>query len=372
MPVLQADGRGRGMGGVSIASRGENFSALNPALMSQFHRSAISGMIIPGYSFPRDRTSSSTNRSYEFSYLKFVFPLPAKFVFSAGLHQVLDFDWEVNRPFTFQGETLTETFRTAGAIFKGQLAVARPIFRGLRGGLGIDFYRGEISDVREMIFQGTFYPFGTAIDVLDEYTYETSAFGTTVGLLYTPHDAIQTGFYYKPSYDLEMDERFETNSGTLSQRALTASMPSSWGIGLSFKLTRGFLLAFDHNRTDWSTFSINDDDAGFRKGIDYVIGAEFTTARRRDDSWLKKSTIRGGYRVRELPMKVGGVGVDERVVTAGWGVPIGSGIGRFDLAMEMGSRGDIEDNGMRERLVRFGLSLSAFEKWVPFERRRRR
>jgi hypothetical protein len=167
MPVLQADGRGRGMGGVSIASRGENFSALNPALMSQFHRSAISGMIIPGYSFPRDRTSSSTNRSYEFSYLKFVFPLPAKFVFSAGLHQVLDFDWEVNRPFTFQGETLTETFRTAGAIFKGQLAVARPIFRGLRGGLGIDFYRGEISDVREMIFQGTFYPFGTAIDVLD-------------------------------------------------------------------------------------------------------------------------------------------------------------------------------------------------------------
>jgi hypothetical protein len=169
-----------------------------------------------------------------------------------------------------------------------------------------------------------------------------------------------------------MDERFETNSGTLSQRALTASMPSSWGIGLSFKLKRGFLLAFDHNRTDWSTFSINDDDAGFRKGIDYVIGAEFTTARRRDDSWLKKSTIRGGYRVRELPMKVGGVGVDERVVTAGWGVPIGSGIGRFDLAMEMGSRGDIEDNGMRERLVRFGLSLSAFEKWVPFERRRRR
>jgi hypothetical protein len=71
-------------------------------------------------------------------------------------------------------------------------------------------------------------------------------------------------------------------------------------------------------------------------------------------------------------MIVGGNGVNERVGTVGWGIPIGGGRGQFDFAVEFGSRGNLVDNGMRERLIRLGVSLSAFEKWIPIERRRRR
>jgi len=373
IPVPQVDGRGMGMGGVSIALRGESFSALNPALLTEFNRSAISGMVIPAYSFSRDTVASSTNRSYEFSYVKLVFPIPAEFVFSATLQQVLDFDWEVNRPFTFQGEELTETFRSSGAVFKGQLAVARPLFYGLRGGIGFDFYRGKLSDVREMLFQGTFYSSGSAIDVVDEYSYETSALGMSMGLLYTPHRKIAAGLYVTPGFDLGLEEEFETSAGTTIGRSFDAGMPNAWGLGLSFRLTNSLLLGFDYDRRNWSAFTIEGDGSqGFHDEITYALGMELSSSRRRKRSWLKKTSLRAGYRSRTLPMRVAGAIVGERVVTVGWGVPIGKGVGRIDLGVEMGSRGDLEENMLRERLLRFGVAISAFEKWVPIDRRRRR
>lgn len=373
IPVRQVDGRGMGMGGVSIALSDEGFSSLNPAMLTEFNRSAISGMVIPAYSFPRDTVTASTNRSYEFSYVKLVFPIPAKFVFSASLQQVLDFDWEVNRPFTFQGEELTETFRSSGAVFKGQFAIARPLFHELRGGVGFDFYRGKLSDVREMIFQGTFYNFGSAIDVRDEYSYETSALGISMGLLYVPHQRFATGFYFTPSFDLDLEEEFRTSSGTTIERSFGAGVPYSWGMGVSFRITNNLLLAFDYDRRNWSAFTIEGDgNQGYRDEITYALGMELSSSSRRVRSWLKKTSFRAGYRSRSLPMRVAGAGVGERVVTVGWGVPIGGGIGKVDIGVEMGSRGDLEENAIRERLLRFGIAISAFEKWIPIERRRRR
>lgn len=373
VPVQQVDGRGMGMGGVSIALRGESFSLLNPALLTEFNRSAISGMVIPAYSFPMDTVTASTNRSYEFSYVKLVFPIPAKFVFSAALQQVLDFDWEVNRPFTFQGEELTETFRSTGAVFKGEFAVARPLFYGLRGGIGFDFYRGKLSDIREMIFQGTFYSFGSAIDVRDEYSYETSGIGVSMGLLFVPNRRFATGLYYTPAFDLDLEEEFQTSSGTTIGRNLVAGMPYSWGLGVSLRMTNSLLFAFDYDRRNWSTFTIDGEgDPGYRDEVTYALGMELSSSRRRVRSWLKKTSLRAGYRSRTLPMRVAGDNVGERVVTLGWGIPIGGGIGRVDIGVEMGSRGDLRENAMRERLLRFGIAISAFEKWIPIERRRRR
>jgi hypothetical protein len=371
MPVMEVDGRGMGMGGVSVALGGENFSLLNPATLAGWHRSGISGQVIPVYSFPRDRSASSSNRSYEFSYVRMVFPIPSKFVVSAGVQQFLDFDWEVDRPFTFQGATLTETFRSSGTVFKAQVAVARALFAGLQAGAGLDFYRGGISDDTGIAFQNTFYPAGTAIDVNDEYSYETSGFGITTGLFYTPYRRLNLGFYIIPSLDLRLDETFKTAGGVSSEQVLSAGIPLSWGVGSTFRLRKDLLVAFDHLRTAWSSFALEGSSLQLRDEWTYSIGAEFTSSQHTSQSWLKRSSFRAGFRLRSLPMEIEGNEVRERVGTFGIGVPIGHGNGRLDLALEAGSRGGIETNGIRERLVRIGVSLSAFEKWLPITRRRR-
>ncbi len=380
IPVMQVDCRGMGMGGVATALGGENFSAMNPAVSALFNRSGISGMIIPAYSFPRDSHGSSNVRFYDFSFARLVYPLPAKFALSAGIHRAIDFDWEISRDFSYEGEMLTETLVSEGGLFKAQIAVARPIFTGFRAGLGIDFYRGEITDRREKIFSGTLYPSGSALDVRDEYAYETSALGFTVGLLYSPVKRFSAGFHIVPGFTLDLDEEFRTvissrevTSGTVSRRSLSAEMPISWGFGLSANPKKNILLAFEYGATRWSAFSVDDEDSGTLRDESVIsFGAELSSLKKGDVSWIRRTSLRGGVRFRSLPMRAGGASVDERVAAVGWGIPIGGGNGRLDIACELGSRGDLEKNGIRERLVRFGVSLSAFEKWIPIERRRRR
>jgi hypothetical protein len=374
LPVVPADGRGMGMGGVAAALDGEGFSPLNPATLADFNRSAISGMIIPTYAWSRDHSASSVNRSYEFSFARLVFPLPGGFVFSAGLNQTLDFDRESERDLTFEGETVTETFRSTGTLFQGGVAVARPLFFGLRAGLGVDFYRGAISDLHLIGFQGAVYPFGTAIDVRDEYEYDTDGRGITAGFLFAPDRRIRAGFHYTPAFDLDLDETFRTSGGTVSRRSRTAGMPGSWGVGIAARPLRRLLLAFDYRLSDWSSFTFDggEEDVDLRDERTVAFGAELSGRSRRETRWWRRSALRGGFRWRALPMQAGGARVDERVGTIGWGIPLGKGTGRFDLAVEIGSRGDLAENGARERFLRFGVALSAFEKWVPVERRRRR
>jgi hypothetical protein len=170
-----------------------------------------------------------------------------------------------------------------------------------------------------------------------------------------------------------MNEDFETNTGILLERYVAARMPYSWGLGFSVGVTKRLVVAFDYDRANWSTFSFSrEGNQGFRDETTVALGMELNLSDKRRDSWLKKSSVRTGYRFRALPMMAGGVGVGERIFTAGWGFPIGKGIGRLDIGAEIGSRGDIDENGMRERLFRLGVSLSAFEKWLPLDRRRRR
>jgi hypothetical protein len=258
--------------------------------------------------------------------------------------------------------------------------IARPLFEGLRAGLGIDFYRGKITNRREKIFGGTVYPSGSVLDVRDEYSYKTSALGYTIGLFYTPIKRLNAGFYVVPGFALDLNEELRTvigsreeTSGSISRRYLSAEMPLAWGFGVSAKVKKNILLAFDYSTTDWSTFFIDGEDPGsLRDERIIAFGAELTSKKQRDLSWIKRSSLRGGFRFRSLPMMAGGSGVDEQVATVGWGVPLGGGRGRLDIACELGSRGDLEVNGMRERIVRFGVSISGFEKWIPIERRRRR
>jgi len=238
LPVLQVDGRGRGMGGVSIALTGESFSPLNPAVLTRANRSGISGMLAPAYHYSRDYRASSTNRSLDFSYVKMVFPVPSRMVVSAGVHQVLDFDWEIDRPFNFQDTTLTEAIRSMGTLFRGEFAVARPLIAGLRAGVGIDFYRGRISDTREMIFQGSYYNSGAGFDVRDQYSYEANGLGMNLGLLFVPDRRISAGFFYAPAFDLDLDEELATSPGNLSQRSpggKDATLMGIWSLCLAWK-----------------------------------------------------------------------------------------------------------------------------------------
>ena len=169
-----------------------------------------------------------------------------------------------------------------------------------------------------------------------------------------------------------MQEPVKGNAGVTIEESLVADMPFACGIGMSYPLRRDLLLAFDHRRRDWSSFRISGgSDMRLRDEISYAAGVEIHKPRQREQSWIQRSSFRSGFRWRTLPMLVEGKPVREWAITGGIGVPLGGSNGMLDVAIEAGSRGSLSENGVRERMIRIGVSLSAYEKWLPIRRRRR-
>jgi hypothetical protein len=75
--------------------------------------------------------------------------------------------------------------------------------------------------------------------------------------------------------------------------------------------------------------------------------------------------LRAGFMWRRLPSVLEGRGISEKSFLAGTGIALGSGVGRMDFFTQLTSRGSLEEVGFSERVLRFGIAVSGFEKWLP-------
>jgi hypothetical protein len=79
---------------------------------------------------------------------------------------------------------------------------------------------------------------------------------------------------------------------------------------------------------------------------------------------MQSMPIRGGFHIQPLHvLDTNGEQVLEMVLSAGSGFGFADGGGQFDWVIEYGRRGD-SDNEFQEQFVRFGATLTGFERWT--------
>jgi len=363
-PVVQVDGRSWGMGGAAVAVTGENFSTLNPAVVAKFYRSGLTGMMIPEYRRPRDAANSVNLRSFTVPIARAVFPLRNRFVASGGIKQDYDLDWRFDGEKIFDGETLNEYISSEGSLFSLYGCLGRSFGRHFSAGIQVDFHKGR--QERIWYLQSSQSDEEDNLISRDIVRNRFSGQSFTAGVLYQPFKWLGVGFSYKPGYDLSIDETLLAGTGYEEKRTGSMEVPGTLAFGLSVQPIDKLTVGFDVESSSWSSvdrsrelpFAMND----YRR---LSLGLEFVPSRDPLAVYWKKWPLRTGIMYRTLPSRVDGRSVDELSLVFGVGIGLREGRGRFDFFTQYTRRGSLDEIGLEERVIAFGISLSGFEKWVP-------
>jgi long-subunit fatty acid transport protein len=358
--------RSRGMGNAGSALPGIHFSFRNPAALAVFDRSGISLGGVLQTRKPEDANGDSRQNDGEVPFVQLAFPVTRGFVLGGGYYRYLDFDGFVDTETVFRGDRRPTRLRTDGGVSVLSPQLAYRVNRFVRLGAGVDFYTGSRERQRTVEIDSVI-----GVATTDSLGYSFGGTGFTVGAQIAPTRRLILGVAYRSSVTLDGDlefgpgfDRENADSDTISIHDIDVELPATLIGAASYRIGRGLVVAGEVESSAWGDFAIGRrHPPDYRDAMGGGVGVEYAFQHR---IWqLPEGTLlRLGARTRDLPQQFGGNAVRERAASFGMGQVVGIGATSLDLALELGKRGSLEENGLEETFVRFGVSLSAFEKWA--------
>ncbi|HET6566897.1 MAG TPA: hypothetical protein VFG50_02960 [Rhodothermales bacterium] len=173
-----------------------------------------------------------------------------------------------------------------------------------------------------------------------------------------------------------------TPGDTLETKVPDGSVKLPWGVraGAAYSYDQRWLLVVDGQYQPWSNFSSDFSFAGydpggvstFRDRIRASAGLEFLPA---GTDLVRPFLARVAYRLgayydRSYVSPIAGVDLHTVALTAGLGIPLFNPGTRLDLGFEIGTRGQTDQNLVRDTFYRISASVNFGERW--FQRRRLR
>lgn len=226
--------------------------------------------------------------------------------FAAGIYSplgnLLSWDDLVTDPIT--QATIRVDYQTFMAIANMNLSLAKEVIKGLYLGLGTNLVYTKFKLRAKKYYTGSVDPLSPDY----HYKFKSSSWDIQpegiAGLLYQPQAKFSLGAVYRTgaTMDLEGKARFGNTLLGLREKSRYAqemNIPATYGIGLCYRITPRWLVAFDWQGTDWSPMRVKTNFERQGKGL---------VNQRKDLHWKRSSRLRFGteYRLSERWRLLGG------------------------------------------------------------------
>lgn len=264
-----------------------------------------------------------------------------------------------------------------GGIYQAFAGVGVTLWKRLSLGADLDYYFGKIDRKSTAVFRST----ASYRSLSSGWRYNVSCFSGKFGLQYeqpfsNAMSAVVGLTYSLPTRLRGGEERYaygETSSVTdtiISRKVSLADyrMPAELGAGVSLRYGEKWMVGFDYTRADWTGI-----DFGGYPGIDFTTGVarnfrggfEITPNRYdvRRGHWLRRLTYRVGAYHELSHLYLNGSRIVANGVTAGVGIPVFRYYNSINLGVELGQRGTLQNNLVRERYFLFTLSFNLHDIW---------
>jgi hypothetical protein len=143
-------------------------------------------------------------------------------------------------------------------------------------------------------------------------------------------------------------------------------IPSELGVGFSLRKKDKWMVALDYTRQDWSKVQFSQTPGvSFSPSVSNSVklGFEFIPNRYDIRYYSKRVTYRGGAYYENTYMKVADKQISAIGITLGATLPIFRLYNGVGLSLDMGQRGSLKNNIIRERYVMFNISVSLHDIW---------
>ena len=297
-------------------------STLNPAALTTWGPSGFYGQFGPEWRSVQ--AGGTTDQSTVIRFPLFAGALHAgpDWVFGLSFSNLLDRTWATQNYGYYHlagGDSVayTQNFASQGAITNVRLAAGWRLSNSLRIGLGGHFITGQTSLTILELFADTGYASFQQVTVVN-----ASGTAVSAGVEWSPI----------PPLAFALSGQF---GGTLHARrndtlVADARVPSRAGASLVFAGITGVTLAADAEYMQWS--NMNGLAQSAIKAVDswdYGLGGEIRVA----SMGGADVPLRVGIRHRTLPFQADLQTVTENAFSAGVGLPVARGRGRFDLGL---------------------------------------
>ena len=133
-------------------------------------------------------------------------------------------------------------------------------------------------------------------------------------------------------------------------------MSASFGVCL--RNTGHWLIGADYSIQQWSNFETNGVKDSLNDSWRVSLGAQFTPG-----ETARSLTYRLGGHYEQTYFNFNGYKINETGISFGMGIPVKKAGTNLHLSFELGSRGTVEHNLIKENYLRFTLGLTINDKW---------
>ena len=374
----------KGMGGIGIGIR-ENrlINILNPASLTA--RDTLSFLLDFGVDqkniISETNIAKSAYNTFNMHHIVMSFPLYKKSAFSLGIMPYSSVGYSFQEyetdPATINemGDILYQRYGTGG-INKAFVGAAVDLNKNFSLGAEGIFYFGTV-DRRSDIFFNSDASYRTINTGMD---YVISSLSAKLGLQYykalDKDYSITAGatflFGTKLSGDLTKYAYATSVSGQIDtvyfNRTENTAMeiPSELGLGFSLRKKDKWLIGVDYTRQDWSSAVFAPTPGiSFTPAVSnaFKFGFEYIPNKYDIRYYTKRITYRGGLYYEKTYMKIADKQINAMGITLGATLPIlrfSNGVG---FSIDMGQRGSLKNNLVRERYIMFNLNFSLQDIW---------
>lgn len=379
--VNRSTGRGQAMGGLSCGlSSGTNLNLLNPASLNTIDTTSfvfeVAGFEKVTHFATTDLQKTVNNMG--FSYLAMGFPVTKWWKASLGILPLSNVGYSM---------TSTEINPVMGSI--------KYNFQG-SGGVSQFFISSSVSPIPYVSLGATFsYLFGpishsrSLVIPADSLYFSTKAIETAIlGDINLSYGA-QVNLPLKNDYFITLGGTFQNTANLKAQSRTTlisygtsltdtlvytedpnnsVILPMGWASGFTVGKKNKFTAGFDYRTQNWSEsefLGVKDSMANSR---DYIVGVEYIPNANSLTRYLERVKYRAGFRYSESFLQLRGSQLSDVGMTFGAGFPIMDRTRRgtqstLNIILELGKRGTVKNDLIRETYGSLTLQLSLHDKW---------
>ena len=385
------------MGGIGIGDRNvRNINILNPAgitarelksFMVDFgleNRNVIyEGNAARSISPTASGVQRSASNTFNMHNLVVSFPIASQGAFKVGImpYSSVNYDFEAHETsdelIASVGDiTYTRTGR--GGLYKAFLGAGVTLFDRLSLGIDANYYFGRIVRSSSATFENA-----TSYRYLETgWRDNVSCFGAKAGLQYSQPLTKALVATVGVTYDFNTKLRGSQTRFAYGEYSATDTIyhkvsnlenyaiPGEIGAGITLRYADQWMIGFDYTRQDWSKV-----DFGGYPGVDFSTGvaqnfrAGFEVTPNRYDvrsgfgHFLRRVTYRGGAYHERSFMQLGGHPVAATGITLGFGLPVFRYYNSLNLGVDIGQRGTLKSNQIRERYFLITISFNLHDIW---------
>lgn len=377
----------RAMGGISTAVNSvtgfNNINMQNPASYSAVTLTTIDVGMSAGLTSLSRNNLTETSFNSTFSHLAFAVPVSRRSALSFGILPYSDLGYTYRNTVKIDTTNVDQLYEGEGGLSKAYIGYGYRIGDHLRIGANAEYIFGNLLTTRATEYAsagainaklqnknsvgGLNYSYGIQYDFnIGKKTSMTLGYsGSNSGKL----NSTQT--FYATQYSRDANGNENTALDTLSSvdnGKSNLTLPLTHNFGISIKQSDKWLIGADFRMSKWAATSINNINSGLQDSWGASLGGQWTPDATSYNSYMKRVDYRLGFSYDKTYIQINNQDIKQMGTSLGFGFPLpsanaGSAFYKINFTTEVGQRGTLNNNLVKEQYINFHLGFTLNDTW---------